>query len=103
MTKRGKVLREPTSGPGLLMMEGQQYRFSREVWRSEAPPKAGLVVDVELDTQGGVQAVTVVPDSQLTKEQAEASMVLARRKDRNMPSSLITVTRIGLIRLAAGG
>jgi hypothetical protein len=103
MTKRGKVLREPTSGPGLLMMEGQQYRFPWDVWRSVAPPKAGLVVDVELDAQGGVQAVTVVPDSQLTKEQAEASMVLARPKDRNMPSSLITITRIGLIRLAAAG
>jgi|SRR5882672_1322910 len=101
MTKRGKVLREPTSGPGLLMMEGQQYRFSRDVWRSEVPPKAGLVVDVELDTQGGVQAATVVPDSQLTREQAEASMVLARPKGLNMPSSLIT--RIGLIRLATAG
>ncbi len=61
MTKRGRVLRDTTSGPGLLMMEGQQYRFSLEgVWKSETPPKPGVVVDVELDARGKVQGITVV-------------------------------------------
>lgn len=100
MTKRGKVLRDTTSGPGLLMMEGQQYRFSREeVWKSEAPPKPGLEVDVELDAQGKVQAIRVVPDSQLAKEQAETAT--ARLMGRNVSTSLLA--RIGLPNLAAAG
>src|SRR5512147_1427874 len=64
MTKRGKVLRDPTAGPGLLMVEGQQYLFALEpVWKSDVPPKPGLVVDVDLDGSGKIQAITVVPES----------------------------------------
>ena len=101
MTKRGKVLRDTTSGPGLLMMEGQQCRFSLEgEWKSEAPPKPGLVVDVELDASGKVQGITVVPDLQLAREQAEAAMALARHKGRNAAS---LVARIGMPSLAAAG
>jgi hypothetical protein len=48
--KRGKILRDPRAGPGLLMIEGRQYWFSMEgVWKSEVPPKPGLAVDVKLD------------------------------------------------------
>ena len=102
MTKRGRVLRDTTSGPGLLMMEGQQHRFSLEgVWKSETPPKPGLVVDVELDARGKVQGITVVPDSQLAREQAEAAMALARQQGRNLASSL--VARSVMPSLAAAG
>ena len=102
MTKRGRVLRDTTSGLGLLMMEGQQYRFSLEgEWKSKAPPKPGLVVDVELDARGKVQGITVVPDSQLAREQAEAAIGLARQKRENLASSL--VARIGMPSLAAAG
>jgi hypothetical protein len=102
MTKRGRVLRDTTSGPGLLMMEGQQYRFSLEgVWKSETPPKPGLVVDVELGARGKVQGITVVPDSQLAREQAEAAMALTRQKARNLASSL--VARSVMPSLAAAG
>lgn len=102
MTKRGRVLRDTTSGPGLLMMEGQQYRFSLEgVWKSETPPKPGLVVDVELDARGKVQGITVVPESQLAREQAEAAKALARQKGRNLASSL--VARSVMPSLAATG
>jgi hypothetical protein len=74
MTKRGKVLRDTTSGPGLLMIEGQQYHFSLDgVWASEATPKPGQVVDVELDSRGKLNAITVVSESQLAKELAEAA------------------------------
>ena len=100
MTKRGKVLRDTTSGPGLLMMEGQQYHFSlKEVWKSEAPPKPGLVVDVELDAQGKVQSITVVADSQVAKEQVETTK--ARLIGRNASTSLFA--RIGLLNLATAG
>ena len=99
MKRRGKVLRDTTSGPGLIMLEGQQYRFSREaVWKSEAPPKPGLVVDVELDAQGQVQAITVVPESQLASEYADAAPQL---KERNAAASLMAT--VGVTNLAAVG
>ena len=49
MRKRGKILRDTSTGPGLLMAEGQQYSFPLEgVWQSETPPRPGLVVDLDL-------------------------------------------------------
>src|SRR5882724_9440555 len=103
MTKRGRVLRDTTSGPGLLMIEGQQYRFSLEgVWKSERPPKPGLVVDVELDARGKVQSIIVVPDSRLAREQAEAAAAgVARQKGENLASS--RRAKIGMPSLAAAG
>jgi hypothetical protein len=79
MTKRGKVLRDPRTGPGLLMIEGRQYWFCLEgVWKSEIPPKPGLAVDVKLDTAGRILAITAVSDSQLAKEQAERSVDMGK-------------------------
>ena len=49
MAKRGKILRDANAGPGLLMVEGQQYPFSLEgVWKSEVPPRPGLPVENSL-------------------------------------------------------
>jgi len=40
--KIGKVLRDTSTGPGLLIVEGQQYPFGRIcLWKSEVQPKAG--------------------------------------------------------------
>ena len=98
MTKRGRVLRDPSAGPGLLMVEGQQYRFGLErVWRSDVPPKPGLVVDVELDATGKVQGITVVAAAQLAKEQAEAAMAMAREKSGALAA------RFGMPNLVAAG
>jgi hypothetical protein len=81
MKMRGKVLRAPSSGPGLLIVEGQQYRFSLDgVWKSEIPPKPGLDVEVDLDHKLQVLAITVLPDSQLGKERAEVSIRKAKQK-----------------------
>lgn len=77
--KRGKILRDPRAGPGLLMIEGRQYWFSMEgVWKSEVPPKPGLAVEVKLDRTGQILAITAVSESQLAKEQAERSMDKAK-------------------------
>lgn len=90
MKKRGKVLRDPIAGPGLLMVEGQQHSFSLEgVWKSEIAPKPGLVVDVEFDAAAKIAAITAVPDSQLAKEQAEAAMAVAKEKGAALASGLI--------------
>ena len=75
MKKRGKVLRDPRTGPGLLMIEGRQYWFSLEgVWKSEITPKPGLAVDVKLDQAGQILAINAVSESQLAEEQAERSV-----------------------------
>lgn len=79
MKKRGKVLRDPRTGPGLLMIEGRQYWFCREgIWKSEIPPKPGLTVEVKLDHAGQILAITAVSDSQLAEEQAERSANTAK-------------------------
>lgn len=72
---RGKILRDPRTGPGLLMIEGRQYRFCLEdVWKSEVPPVPGLTVQVKLDRAGKIVALTAVSESQLAQEQAEQSV-----------------------------
>src|SRR6266481_8693844 len=66
MKKRGKVLRDPHTGPGLLMIEGRQYWFCLEgVWKSQMPPTPGLAVDVKLDHARQIIAITAVSESQL--------------------------------------
>src|SRR5260370_2955530 len=81
MKLRGKVLREPNAGRGLLMVEGQQYKFSLDgVWKSETLPKPGLDVDVDLDQNLQILAITAIPEAQIAKEQAEKAMAKAKEK-----------------------
>jgi hypothetical protein len=80
MRTRGKILREPGAGSGLLMIEGQQFRFSvASAWKSETPPKQGLVVEVELDRDLQVIAVKTVPEAQLANEQNEKAQAIASK------------------------
>ena len=100
MTRRGKVLRDTASGPGLLMVGGQQYPFTLEgVWRSEMPPRPGMVVDVDMEPAGQVTAVYAVPESQLAKEQAEAAMSAAKEKGAEVAAGL--VAKFGIPHLVA--
>lgn len=102
MKKRGKVLRDTNAGPGLLMVEGQQYAFALEgQWRSEAAPKPGMVVEVELGPDGKVQAIYAVAESQLAKEQAEVALAAAKEKGAALASSM--VAKFGLPALVAAG
>lgn len=46
--KRGKVLREPGVGQGLVIIEGQQFPFSLPgLWQAPQPPKIGMIVEAE--------------------------------------------------------
>jgi hypothetical protein len=102
MTKRGKVLRDAHLGSGLLMVEGRQYAFVLEaIWKSEAPPAPGMVVEVELDDQGNVAGITAVPEAQLAKEQAEAALAMAKQKGAALGSAM--VARFGAPALLATG
>lgn len=71
MNKRGKVLRDPHAGPGLLMIEGRQYQFwADKAWISDVPPKPGLLVDVNFNARGQIEGIAAVSQEQLDREQA---------------------------------
>jgi hypothetical protein len=56
--KRGKVLREPGAGSGLLIVEGQQFPFSlADVWHSPQLPKIGMIVEAEFNRDGKLVAI----------------------------------------------
>lgn len=100
MKMRGKVLREPNSGPGLLMVQGQQYKFSLEgLWTSEVPPKPGLDVDVDLDQNLQISAITAIPPSQIAREQAEEAAGRVKEEGGKILRQLIA--RFGLPTLVA--
>jgi hypothetical protein len=102
MQKRGRILRDPIPGPGLLIVEGQQYPFSLEgVWKSDLPPTVGMIVDVDFNPSLAVVAVRSVPESQLAKEQAEVVLVAARQKGAALASGALA--KFGAPNLIAAG
>jgi hypothetical protein len=102
MTKRGKVLRDTSSGPGLLIIDGNQYLFSLDgVWRSSDPPKAGTQVIVEFAPDSTIASIIPIPESQIAKEQAEAVMKAA--KERGGVVITAAVAKFGLPLLTATG
>src|SRR5258708_10445750 len=85
MKLRGKVLREPNAGPGLMMVEGQQYKFYLDgVCKSETLPKPGLDVDVHLDQNLQILPITAIPESQIAKEQAQKAIAKPKGKRRSL-------------------
>jgi len=102
MRTRGRVLRVPNGGPGLLMIEGQQFRFTLEgMWKSETPPRPGMVVSVELDQNLQVTGAAAVPEPQLAKEQGEEVVSKAKEKGGEILGKV--VARFGVPDLVAGG
>jgi hypothetical protein len=100
MTKRGKVLRDTSVGNGLIVVDGQQYSFTLEgTWKSEVPPAVGMSVDAEFNDAGQIASLRVVPESQLTKEQAQAALTAAKGKGAEI--FLGIVARFGALNLIA--
>jgi hypothetical protein len=101
MTKRGRILRDPRFGPGLLMVEGRQYPFTLEgVWRSDEAPRPGLVVEVDIGHNSQIRSVVAVPESQLARKRAETQAALEPRKDGTSRQSTIT-HRLGSLNVIA--
>lgn len=97
MNKRGKILRDPRSGPGLLMIEGRQYPFClNAVWNSETEPVPGLAVEVKLDRAGEIVAITTVPESQFVRKQD-------RRVGNGLKVLLAIAAKCGLQRFLGQG
>ena len=100
MTKRGKILRDATTGPGLLSVDGQHHQFPLDgVWRSPVPPTVGMAVDVEFAADTSILGIIQVSESQIAKEQAEAVVKAARQKGGVLVSG--AVARFGLPLLIA--
>ena len=76
MKKLGKILRATTIGPGLLMLEGQQFPFSVPgTWRSDRPPAPGMSVEVEFGSAGEILAIQPISKIQTAKVQGRASRI----------------------------
>ena len=109
-SKRGKVLRDPSAGPGILIVEGRQYQFWLDgSWNSAVPPKPGLPVDVIFGAQGEIQEITAVAEAQLEREGAEKAK-LARKGacatflqtlEKNLSSSKKFLTRMTVFRASS--
>lgn len=79
-TKRGKVLRDTHAGPGLLVVDSVQHSFTLEnMWRSDIPPRTGMVVDVTFAPDGALASVSAVSEAQVAKEQAQTVLSGALR------------------------
>lgn len=102
MKNRGKILRDTNAGPGLLSIALEQYPFTLEQnWKSDVPPRVGMVVDVELDAGGAVLTAAPVADAQVAKEQADKAMRAAKEKGGALAAGL--TARFGLPTLVALG
>ncbi len=102
MPRRGTILRDTSAGAGLLVVEGTQYPFDLAgIWRSDIPPRAGMVVDVEIDASGQVTLVTAVPESVLAREKADQAMAAVKERGGAVASAM--VTRFGRNDLVAFG
>lgn len=81
MGQRGRILRDASTGTGLVSSNGSQHEFTLEgVWRSDTSPKQDMVVEFELDGAGKVISISAVSESDLAKEQAEKAAKLVKEK-----------------------
>ena len=78
MNRRGKVLRDPYAGPGLLMIEGRQFQFWLDTWTLDIPPKPGLPVDVTFDAQDQIQRIGPVPTVETPNQSRQRATKLRR-------------------------
>jgi len=87
--KRGRVLRDTSTGEGLVFVDGNQYTFRLEgVWRSEYAPKVNMGVDAEFDEQGRLVALRSVSASGVAGEQAAQALGAAQESAKRLAAEL---------------
>ena len=65
---RGKILQyNGSDGSGIVVIEGQQHKFTIATWKGDVAPVVGKTVEVDL-VEGTVQSVTLVGDDVLLRE-----------------------------------
>ncbi|ALS60416.1 hypothetical protein [Pandoraea norimbergensis] len=81
MKQRGKILRDTSAGPGLVMIGSRQHPFDLEgVWQSSQAPAVNMTVEALLDDAGNVVTLSVVAESQLAREAADEAMAAVKQK-----------------------
>lgn len=81
MKQRGKILRDTSAGPGLVMIGTRQHPFDLEgVWQSTQAPAVNMTVEALLDDAGKVVMLSVVSESQLAREAADDAMAAVKQK-----------------------
>ncbi len=100
MKLRGKILRDTSTGPGLLMADAKQYPFTLEgMWQSEQAPRVGMAVEVVFGEGGEIASIVPVADTQIAREQADLAVAAAKAKGAQLAGGM--VARFGLHTLAA--
>jgi hypothetical protein len=65
---RGRILQyNGSDGSGVVVVDGQQHKFTIATWKGDTAPAVGKTVEVVL-VDGGVQSVTLVGDDVLLRE-----------------------------------
>lgn len=65
---RGRILQyNGNDGTGVVVVDGQQYRFSIALWRGDVAPAVGKVVDISMDADV-LHSLMPVPDDVLMRE-----------------------------------
>ncbi len=77
---RGTILRDTSRGDGLLVTQGQQYRFSLEDhWRGDTAPRINQAVDVSLSADGRVDTVVPVDHGKVAAERGQLVLDQGRK------------------------
>jgi hypothetical protein len=77
--KIGKILRDTRTGPGLVMVQGQQIPFSLPgAWRSEQPPIPGLSVEVELGAAGEILGIRPTSEISIASAESKRSKIFGK-------------------------
>jgi hypothetical protein len=70
MRLRGKVLRALGAGPGLVIIEGRQYRFTATAWHSAAKLLPGMEVEAVLDSTHRITEIVLAREGPIRSERA---------------------------------
>ncbi len=104
---RGTVIKVPDATPGILVVSGKQYLFTLEsVWKSAMAPSPNQPVAIELDSAGGLSAITVIDPQQVAKERLGELGTVAQARGRELIEQLRPVlaamtARMGAVTLGA--
>lgn len=88
-TKRGRILRDTSTGEGLVFVDGNQYAFRLEgMWKSEYAPKANLAVDVDFDDHDRIVGLRSISGSGIAGEQAAQALGAAQDTAKKFAAEL---------------
>lgn len=99
---RGTVIKVPDASPGLLFINGQQMQFLLQgVWKSSVAPATNMTVDVDLDSSGGISAITAVDPKEVAAQRPEEVLVMAKEQGARAINVLLPMLRSLTARMGA--